>query len=156
MKSLGTRLGAMMFLEFFIWGAWYTTIGVYMSHHDMGTLTFWPYTVNPIAAIAAPFFVGLVADRYFATQKALGTLHLLGGLVLLVTPSTTGTPTLFIVLLLIYNLCYMPTLGLTSSLAFHHIEDQERQFPRIRVWGRSAGSSRGCSSASCSRRCCRG
>ncbi len=135
MKSLGPRLGAMMFLEFFIWGAWYTTIAVYMSNHGMGTLTFWPYTVNPIAAIAAPFFVGLVADRYFATQKALGTLHLLGGLVLLVTPSTSGTPTLFIVLLLIYNLCYMPTLGLTSSRAFHHIEDQERQFPRIRVWG---------------------
>jgi nucleoside transporter len=135
MKSIGTRLGAMMFLEFFIWGAWYTTIAVYMSNHGMGTLTFWPYTVNPIAAIAAPFFVGLVADRYFATQKALGTLHLLGGLVLLATPSTSGTPTLFIVMLLIYNLCYMPTLGLTSSLAFHHIEDQERQFPRIRVWG---------------------
>jgi nucleoside transporter len=101
----------------------------------MGTLTFWPYTVNPIAAIAAPFFVGLVADRYFATQKALGTLHLLGGLVLLATPATSGTPTLFIVMLLVYNLCYMPTLGLTSSLAFHHIEDQERQFPKIRVWG---------------------
>ena len=133
MKSLGPRLGAMMFLEFFIWGAWYTTIAVYMNNHGMGTLTFWPYTVNPIAAIAAPFFVGLVADRYFATQKALGTLHLLGGLILLATPSTSGTT--FILLLLLYNLCYMPTLGLTSSLAFHHIEDQERQFPRIRVWG---------------------
>ena len=135
MTSIGTRLGAMMFLQFFIWGAWYTSIAVYMSNHGMGTLTFWPYTVNPIAAIAAPFFVGLVADRYFATQKALGTLHLLGGLVLLATPAVSGTPTLFIVMLLVYNLCYMPTLGLTSSLAFHHIEDQERQFPKIRVWG---------------------
>jgi nucleoside transporter len=135
MTSIGTRLGAMMFLQFFIWGAWYTTIAVYMSNQGMETLTFWPYTVNPIAAIAAPFFVGLVADRYFATQKALGTLHLLGGLVLLATPATSGTPTLFIVMLLVYNLCYMPTLGLTSSLAFHHIEDQERQFPKIRVWG---------------------
>jgi nucleoside transporter len=135
MKSLGTRLGAMMFLEFFIWGAWYTTIAVYMTNHGMGTLTFWPYTVNPIAAIAAPFFVGLVADRYFATQKALGTLHLIGGIVLLATPGVSDRPTLFIVMLLIYNLCYMPTLGLTSSLAFHHIEDQEKQFPRIRVWG---------------------
>jgi nucleoside transporter len=135
MRSLGTRLGAMMFLEFFIWGAWYTTIAVYMTNHGMGTLTFWPYTVNPIAAIAAPFFVGLVADRYFATQKALGTLHLIGGVVLLATPGTSSNPTLFIVMLLVYNLCYMPTLGLTSSLAFHHIEDQERQFPRIRVWG---------------------
>jgi nucleoside transporter len=135
MRSIGTRLGAMMFLQFFIWGAWYTTVAVYMTNHGMGTLTQWPYTVNPIAAIAAPFFVGLVADRYFATQKALGTLHLIGGLVLLATPRTSGTPTLFIVMLLIYNLCYMPTLGLSSSLAFHHIEDQERQFPRIRVWG---------------------
>src|SRR5688500_15139308 len=106
-----------------------------MTTHGMGTLTFWPYTVNPIAAIAAPFFVGLVADRYFATQKALGTLHLLGGLVLLATPRTAGTPTLFIVMLLIYNLCYMPTLGLSSSLAFHNIADQEKQFPKIRVWG---------------------
>src|SRR3954466_8881054 len=135
MRSLGPRLSAMMFLEFFIWGAWYTTIAVYMTNHGMGTLTQWPYTVNPIAAIAAPFFVGLVADRYFATQKALGTLHLIGGLVLLATPRTSGTPTLFIVMLLIYNLCYMPTLGPSRSLAFHHIEDQERQFPRIRVWG---------------------
>ena len=135
MRSLGTRLGAMMFLEFFIWGAWYTTIAVYMTNHGMGTLTFWPYTVNPIAAIAAPFFVGLVADRYFATQKALGTLHLIGGIVLLATPGVSSNPTLFVVMLLIYNLCYMPTLGLTSSLAFHHIEDQEKQFPRIRVWG---------------------
>jgi nucleoside transporter len=135
MRSLGTRLGAMMFLQFFIWGAWYTTIAVYMTNHGMGTLTFWPYTVNPIAAIAAPFFVGLVADRYFATQKALGTLHLIGGLVLLATPQTAATPTLFIVMLLIYNLCYMPTLGLSSSLAFHQIRDQEKQFPKIRVWG---------------------
>jgi nucleoside transporter len=135
MQSIGTRLGAMMFLQFFIWGAWYTTIAVYMTTHGMGTLTFWPYTVNPIAAIAAPFFVGLVADRYFATQKALGTLHLIGGLVLLATPRTAGTPTLFIVMLLIYNLCYMPTLGLSSSLAFHNIADQEKQFPKIRVWG---------------------
>lgn len=135
MRSIGTRLGAMMFLQFFIWGAWYTTIAVYMTNHGMGTLTFWPYTVNPIAAIAAPFFVGLVADRYFATQKALGFLHLLGGIILLLTPQTAGTPTVFIVMLLAYNLCYMPTLGLSSSLAFHQIADQEKQFPKIRVWG---------------------
>ena len=125
----------MMFLQFFIWGAWYTTIAVYMTAQGMETLTHWPYTVNPIAAIAAPFFVGLVADRYFATQKVLGALHLLGGLVLLAVPQTTGTPSLFILLLLLYNLCYMPTLGLSSSLAFHNITDQEKQFPRIRVWG---------------------
>ena len=125
----------MMFLQFFIWGAWYTTVAVYMTQHGMGTLTHWPYTVNPIAAIAAPFFLGLIADRYFSTEKVLGVLHLLGAVFMFLTPQATGAPTVFILLLLAYNLCYMPTLGLANSLAFHHIEDQERQFPMIRVFG---------------------
>jgi nucleoside transporter len=125
----------MMFLQFFIWGAWYTTIAVYMTNHGMERLTYWPYTVNPIAAIVAPFFLGLVADRYFATEKVLGLLHLLGGLILLAVPRFTGAPTTFILLLLLYNLCYMPTLGLANSLAFHHIQSQEQQFPLIRVFG---------------------
>jgi nucleoside transporter len=133
--STRLRLSAMMFLEFFIWGAWYTTIAVYMTNQGMGTLTHWPFTVNPVAAIAAPFFVGLVADRYFAIERIFGLLHLVGGLLLLAAPRTAGNPTLFIVMLLLYNLCYMPTLGLSSSLAFHNIADQEKQFPRIRVWG---------------------
>jgi len=133
--TVRAKLSTMMFLQFFIWGAWYTTIAVYMTHHGMGTLTHWPYTVNPIAAIAAPFFLGLIADRYFATEKVLGVLHILGGLVMLVVPQATGAPTAFIVLLLIYNLCYMPTLGLANSLAFHHIQSQEQQFPLIRVFG---------------------
>ena len=134
--SISARLSVMMFLQFFIWGAWYTSDRRVHERHGMGTLTYWPYTVNPIAAIAAPFFVGLVADRYFATEKVLGMLHLLGGArAARHAVSVPATPTLFIVMLLLYNLCYMPTLGLTSSLAFHHIEDQERQFPRIRVFG---------------------
>ena len=130
-----TKLSTMMFLQFFIWGAWYTSIAVYMTNHGMATLTHWPYTVNPVAAIVAPFFLGLVADRYFATEKVLGTLHLLGGLILFVTPQFAAQPTTFILLLLLYNLCYMPTLGLANSLAFHHIQSQEQQFPLIRVFG---------------------
>src|SRR5260370_15703519 len=122
----------MMFLQFFIWGAWYTSIAVYMTNHGMEKLTHWPYTVNPIAAIVAPFFLGLIADRYFATEKVLGVLHLLGGVVMFTVPQATGAPQLFILLLLVYNLCYMPTLGLANSLAFHHIQSQERQFPLIR------------------------
>lgn len=125
----------MMFLQFFIWGAWYTTIGNFMAAHGMATLTSWPYQVNPIAAIVAPFFLGLVADRYFATERVLGSLHLLGGMIMLLVPQATGAPTLFIGLLLLYNLCYMPTLGLVNSLAFHHIQNQEKQFPLIRVFG---------------------
>ena len=125
----------MMFLQFFIWGAWYTSIAVYMTNHGMATLTHWPYTVNPVAAIVAPFFLGLVADRYFATEKVLGFLHLLGGVILFAAPQFATQPTTFILLLLLYNLCYMPTLGLANSLAFHHIQSQEQQFPLIRVFG---------------------
>ena len=132
---LGTRLSIMMFLQFFVWGAWYTSIAVYMTAEGMGGLTHWPYTVNPIAAIAAPFFLGLIADRYFPTEKVLGVLHLLGGLVMLFVPQMSGAPVAFILLLLLYNLCYMPTLGLANSLAFHNIQSQEKQFPLIRVFG---------------------
>ncbi|HEX9704881.1 MAG TPA: MFS transporter [Gemmatimonadales bacterium] len=135
MNGSVTRLGVMMFLQFFVWGAWYTTIGNYMAAHGMAPLTHWPYTVNPIAAIVAPFFLGLVADRYFATERVLGVLHLLGGAIMLLVPQATGTSSLFIFLLLLYNLCYMPTLGLANSLAFHNIKNQERQFPLIRVFG---------------------
>lgn len=135
MKNLSSRLSAMMFLQFFIWGAWYTSIAVYMKAVGMTDLTHWPYTVNPVAAIVAPFFLGLVADRYFDTQKVLGVLHLLGGVILFLAPEFVGNPVVFIVALLAYNLCYMPTLGLSNSLAFHHITDQEKQFPKIRVFG---------------------
>ena len=136
MKSaIGTRLSVMMFLQFFIWGAWYVTIGNFMAANGMADLTHWPYTVNPIAAIIAPFFLGLVADRYFATERVFGVLHLLGGLVMLAVPQATADPLVFVLLLLLYNLCYMPTLGLANSLAFHNIDNQERQFPLIRVFG---------------------
>ncbi|MGH7529452.1 MAG: MFS transporter [Gemmatimonadales bacterium] len=133
--SVRARLSTMMFLQFFVWGAWYTTIAVYMTNQGMATLTHWPYTVNPIAAIVAPFFLGLVADRFFATQKVLGVLHVLGGIVMFLVPQASGAPLAFILLLLLYNLCYMPTLGLANSLAFHHIQSQEQQFPLIRVFG---------------------
>lgn len=135
MKPLQARLSLMMFLQFFIWGAWYTTIGVYMSSNGMENLTHWPFTVNPIAAIVAPFFIGLIADRFFATERVLGSLHILGGIIMFLTPLASGVPFLFILMLLAYNLCYMPTVSLANSLAFHHIENQEKEFPVIRVFG---------------------
>ncbi|MEX1055211.1 MAG: MFS transporter [Rhodothermales bacterium] len=134
-RALTARLSAMMFLQFFVWGAWYTTIGVYMSENGMSDSTAWPYMANAIAAIASPFFLGLIADRFFATEKVIAVLHLLGGIVMLAVPQATSTPAVFMGLLLLYNLCYMPTLGLANSLAFHHIQDQEKQFPLIRVFG---------------------
>ena len=128
-----TKLSTMMFLQFFIWGAWYTTVGNYMPAHGMAALGYLPFTVNPVAAIVAPFFLGLVADRYFSTEKVLGALHILGGVIMLLVPRTSAG--LFIFLLLLYNLCYMPTLGLANSLAFHNIRNQEKDFPFIRVFG---------------------
>src|SRR5437588_12630665 len=98
----------MMFLRFSTWGAWYTSIAVYMTNHGMTTLTHWPYTVNPVAAIVAPFFLGLVADRYFATEKVLGILHLLGGLILFAVPRFAGAPATFVLLLSFCTLCHMP------------------------------------------------
>ncbi len=124
-----------MFLQFFVWGAWYTTVAVYMTAQGLEDLTHWPYTVNPVAAIVAPFFLGLVADRYFAAQNVYGVLHLLGGVFMLLAPSTIANPTVFILILLAYNLCYMPTLGLSNTIAFSQLDDQEKQFPIIRVFG---------------------
>jgi len=135
MSGIKARLSTMMFLEFFVWGAWYTTVAVYMAENGLGDLTHWPYTVNPIAAIVAPFFLGLVADRYFAAQKVFGVLHLLGGVFMLAAPSLIGNPTVFILALLAYNLCYMPTLGLSNTIAFEQLTDQEKEFPVIRVFG---------------------
>lgn len=125
----------MMFLQYFIWGAWYTVIAVYMANHGMGDLTHWPFTVNPLAAIIAPFFLGFIADRYFDSEKVYGLLHITGGLLMFAVPFTSINPTLFILMLLAYNLCYMPTISLANSVAFSHIEDQEKDFPVIRVFG---------------------
>ncbi len=129
------RLSGMMFLQFFIWGAWYTAIAVYMTNEGMGDLTHWPYTVVPLGAIFAPFFVGLVADRYFSTEKVLGTLHFLGGIFMFLTPMFVDNPVMFILMLFFFNLCYMPTISLANTCAFHHIDDQEKEFPLIRVFG---------------------
>jgi nucleoside transporter len=134
-----TRLSIMMFLEFFVWGAWYVTVGNYMGAHDMSAAVYWAYTVGPIAAIISPFFLGMVADRFFATEHVLSLMHLIGGLALFgapfLTPHDGASPWPFIAVLLIHMLCYMPTLGLTNTLAFHNLTNREKQFPIVRVFG---------------------
>ena len=130
------RLSIMMFIEFFIWGAWYVTVGNYMNANGMGEVIFWAYTVGPIAAIISPFFLGMVADRFFSTERVLGVMQILAGIAMFAAPAAGGiNQWLFIVVLLFHMLCYMPTLGLTNTLAFHNITNQERQFPVIRVFG---------------------
>lgn len=130
------QLSAMMFLQFFLWGAWYVSMGPYMADKGMDGLIKWAYTVGPIAAIVSPFFLGMIADRFFASERVLGVLHLLGGACLLVAPTAASQDgKLFILAILAHMLCYMPTLGLTSSLAMHNMTNSEKQFPFIRVFG---------------------
>ena len=130
------KLSGMMFLQYFIWGAWYVTLVTYLSRTlgFNGSQIGWAYATTAIAAMISPFFMGLVADRYFASEKVLAGLHLVGGFLLYWVSGLHDFSQLFPVLL-IYTLFYMPTLALTNSLSFHHMESPEREFPRVRVLG---------------------
>jgi len=139
------KLSVMMFLQFFLWGAWFVTLGPFMSALKMGgeaNVGKWignAYSTAPIAALIAPFFLGVVADRFFASQRVMAALHGGGGLLLLLAPMVAETsvdnPLPFVGVLLAHMLCYMPTLGLSNTVAFHAMSNPERQFPLVRVWG---------------------
>jgi nucleoside transporter len=137
--GLYLRLSLMMFLEWFIMGAWYMTVGNYMTKIGMSSHIFWAYTVVPVSALISPYFLGLAADRYFASERLLGALHIVGGLAMFCAPwvaePPVGSVVLFIGLLMVHALCFAPSIGLTGSLAFHHLSHPERQFPLIRVFG---------------------
>lgn len=130
------QLSVMMFLQYVIWCAWYVTMGPYLG----GVLNFTPqqigyaYSTTALAAMISPFFVGMVADRFFATQKILGVLHILGGM-LVFAAAQAKTFAGFYPLLLAHTLCYMPTLALTNSLSFQQMKDPGKEFPSIRVMG---------------------
>lgn len=131
-----TQLSVMMFLQFFVWGAWYVTMGPYMNANGMDGKIAMAYTVGPIAAIISPFFLGMIADRFFSSERVLASMHILGGIFLCMAPmAAQQSENLFIVAILAHMLCYMPTLGLTSSLAMHNMTNSEKQFPLIRVFG---------------------
>ncbi|NUO82069.1 nucleoside permease [candidate division KSB1 bacterium] len=129
------QLSVMMFLQFFVWGAWFVTLGTYLFKIGFtGGQVGNTYLMNNIAAIIAPFFVGMIADRFFASQKVMGVLHLLGGAVMFLAAGITDSTTL-IPMLLLYNLCYMPTLALVNAVSFNQMDNPAAQFPKVRVWG---------------------
>ena len=134
--SIRLRLSVMMFLQFFLWGSWFTTLGASLDANGMASIIGAAYGCAPIAAIIAPLFLGLVADRFFPSEKVMGVLLLLGGVALLAVPSyvTQGNAGMVKNLFLAHMLCFMPTLGLGNSVAFSNISDPSK-FPALRVWG---------------------
>ncbi|MGQ7807332.1 nucleoside permease [Hafnia alvei] len=130
-----TKLSVMMFVEWFIWGAWFVPLWQYLNKLGFSPSEIaWSYSSTAIAAILSPVLVGVIADRYFAAQKVLGWLHLVGGALMLLLAWQTQFSTFF-PLLVVYALTYMPTVALTNSIAFANIRDTEKDFPRIRVLG---------------------
>ncbi len=130
------RLRIMMFMQFFVWGAWAVTLGTYLG----STLDFTGaqiglvYGTTAIAAIVSPLFVGMVADRFFASQRVFALLHLLGAGLLWVASSAGDFKEMYVVML-VYALCYMPTLALANAIAFRHLSDPDRSFPTVRALG---------------------
>jgi len=130
------RLSVMMFLEYFIWGAWYVTLGTWLGQqlHFSGQEIGVAAGTTALGAMLSPFLVGLMADELFANQRLLAALHGIGGVLLWVASSQkTFGPLYFI--LLIYSLCYMPTMALTNALAFRQMKDPKQDFGSIRVLG---------------------
>lgn len=130
------QLSLMMFLEFFIWGGWFVTMGTYLGstlQADGGQIA-QAYSTQSWGAIVAPFVIGLIADRFFNAEKILGVLHLIGaGLMYLL--ATVGNFSEFYPFLLLYMIVYMPTLALVNSVSFYQMNDPAKDFSQIRVWG---------------------
>ncbi len=134
--KISVRLSFLMFFQFFIWGAWFVTMGTFLSQefNSSGSELSLAYETQSIGAIIAPFIIGLIADKYFAAQKVLGTIHLIGAF-LLYNAGVSENFSHFYPYILIYMLLYMPTLALANSIAFRQMKDPSKEFAPIRIFG---------------------
>jgi nucleoside transporter len=135
-ENVRARLSIMMFVQYFIYGSWLVTMGTFMGQtlRFDGTQIGLVYGTPALAAIISPFFVGMIADRFFATERVLAFLHIVGA-VLLYWASTQTSFAAFYIGILAYTLAFMPTLALANSLSFDHMKDPTADFPRVRVLG---------------------
>lgn len=136
-RLLVPRLLLMMFLQFFIWGSWSVTLGLVMTQYNMSLLIGDAFSAGPIASILSPFVLGMLVDRFFASQKVMAVMHVAGAAILWFVPQAlvAQNGALLIGLLFGYTLCYMPTLALTNNIAFHSLSDKDKTFPVVRVFG---------------------
>lgn len=130
------QLAFMMFLNFFIWGAWFVTLGTFLDKalHASGTEIGLAYLTQSIGAIVAPFIIGLIADKFFSAQKILGWLHIAGAVLLYYAASQPDFNSFF-PYILIYMILFMPTLALVNSVSFRQMKNPEKQFPFVRALG---------------------
>src|SRR5581483_2964304 len=133
--SVKARLSLMMFLNYVIWGAWYVTITAYLTKTlnfsgDQAGAIFGTFA---LACMISPFFVGLVADRFFSTERVLCALHLAGAVLLYLMTRITSFAGIY-ALMLLYSICYCPTIALTNSLTLRNIKNAGNEFPLIRVF----------------------
>jgi len=133
--SVAIRLSAMMFLNYFVWGAWYTTIGTWLTAtlKFSGTEAGAIFGTTALASMISPFFVGLIADRYFRTERVLSALHAIGAVLLYFVAHATTFGAVY-ALMLLYCICFFPTIPLTNSLALRHLTNAGNQFPLVRVF----------------------
>lgn len=131
------QLSSMMFLNFFVWGIWFVTMGTFLTKGTIaasGTQTGLAYGTQCLGAIIAPFIIGMIADKFFAAQKILGVLHIIGAILLYFISQQTDFDS-FYSLLLFYMILFMPTLALVNSISFNQMKDAEKEFSMVRVWG---------------------
>lgn len=126
----------MMFLNFFIWGAWFVTLGTFLQNNlnATGAESGSVFSTQSWGAIIAPFIIGLIADRYFNAEKILAVLHIVGGIIMY-QMYKADTVSVFYPYVLAYMILFMPTLALVNSISFNQIKDPEKEFSNIRVWG---------------------